>query len=203
LAICRQLAEAMGGTLSLSSEPGQGSTFRVTVPLGWHQSREPSPPPAQPTTVPAPAGVGGGLVLVVDDNTINQVVATAMLSKLGYAPEVVSDGRQAVAAVAHTRYAAVLMDCHMPVMDGYEAAQAIRAGEGAGQRMPIIAMTANVRTEDRDRCLASGMDDHVSKPFTLATLERALSLWTTPSLGLDRPPRATGVPVARSGAPRP
>ena len=190
LAICRQLAEAMGGTLSLSSQPGQGSTFRVTVPLGWHQSSEPSPP-AQPTTVPAPNRGGGGLVLVVDDNTINQMVAAAMLSKLGYAPEVVSDGRQAVAAVARTRYAAVLMDCHMPVMDGYEAVEAIRAREGAGQRIPIIAMTANVRTEDLDHCLASGMDDHVSKPFTLATLERALSLWTTPSLGLDRPPPAT------------
>jgi len=163
----------------------------VTVPLGWHQSREPSPRPARPDP-PGTSDIAGGLVLVVEDNPINQMVATAMLAKLGYKPEVVSDGRQAVAAVARTQYAVVLMDCQMPVMDGYEATQAIRAGEGGGARVPIIAMTANALAEDRERCVASGMDDHLSKPVTQASLERALSLWTT---GASRPqdPKPTTV----------
>ncbi len=132
------------------------------------------------------------MVLVVDDNPTNQMVATAMLAKLGYVSEVVSDGRQAVVAVARTRYAVVLMDCQMPVMDGYQATQAIRAGEGDGARVPIIAMTANALAEDRDRCVAAGMDDHLAKPITRASLERALSLWTTDA-GRSQEPEPTTV----------
>jgi len=116
-------------------------------------------------------------VLVVEDNTTNQMVATGLLSKLGYQPEVVSDGRQAVEAVRRNRYLAVLMDCNMPVMDGFEATLAIRAGEGGAGRVPIVAMTAGAMVGDRDRCLAVGMDDYVSKPVKLAELERALSPW--------------------------
>ncbi|HEV8114818.1 MAG TPA: response regulator [Acidimicrobiales bacterium] len=132
------------------------------------------------------------MVLVVDDNPTNQMVATAMLAKLGYVSEVVSDGRQAVVAVARTRYAVVLMDCQMPVMDGYQATHAIRAGEGEGARVPIIARTANALAEDRDRCVASGMDDHLAKPITRASLERALSLWTTDA-GRSQEPEPTTV----------
>jgi CheY-like chemotaxis protein len=310
LAICRQLAEAMGGTMTLNSSPGRGSTFRVTVPLGrvW-EAAEPPPAPlalaglsvlivddnassraaletqlaawgmgtesvaggaaalarleagpvdvavidaAMPemdgvelvrrlasmperavgnvlllttgrapdaaeaarlgiaATVAKPVGhvelreslvrilAGGppaaararwavattpapparrparGRILIVEDNTTNQMVAMGLVSRLGFDAEVVSNGRQAVEAVAKSTYDAVLMDCNMPVMDGYEATAAIRHIEGAGSRVRIIAMTASALAGDRERCLAAGMDDYVAKPVKLRDLERVL-----------------------------
>ncbi|HTJ75802.1 MAG TPA: response regulator [Acidimicrobiales bacterium] len=143
---------------------------------------EPAGGPRPVVAAAAPVGPGGddrGRILVVEDNTTNQMVATGQLAKLGFRPEVVSNGRQAVEAVARNEYLAVLMDCNMPVMDGYEATLAIRAAEGDGRRVPIVAMTAGAMVGDRDRCLAVGMDDYVSKPVQLAELDRALSRWST------------------------
>jgi CheY-like chemotaxis protein len=120
---------------------------------------------------PAPAI---GRVLIVEDNTTNQMVAMGLISRLGFDAEVVSNGRQAVEAVARSTYDAVLMDCNMPVMDGYEATAAIRHMEGAGSRVRIIAMTASALAGDRERCLAAGMDDYVAKPVKLRDLERVL-----------------------------
>jgi PAS domain S-box-containing protein len=311
LAICRQLAEAMGGTMTLESRPGHGSTFRVTVPLGrvWEAADPPPAPPALAglsalivddnassraaletqlaawgmrtesvagagaalerlaagpvdvalidaampetdgielvrrlasvperaagnvlllttgraieageaarlgiaATVAKPVGhvelreslvrvlAGGpataavaralerkstpaaaadrparGRILIVEDNTTNQMVAMGLISRLGFDAEVVSNGRQAVEAVAKSSYDAVLMDCNMPVMDGYEATAAIRHMEGAGSRVRIIAMTASALAGDRERCLAAGMDDYVAKPVKLRDLERVL-----------------------------
>jgi CheY-like chemotaxis protein len=113
-------------------------------------------------------------VLIVEDNTTNQMVAMGMLSRLGFDAEVVSNGRQAVEAVAKSSYDAVLMDCNMPVMDGYEATAAIRHMEGAGGRVRIVAMTASALAGDRERCLAAGMDDYVAKPVKLRDLARVL-----------------------------
>jgi CheY-like chemotaxis protein len=133
----------------------------------------------RPAAVAPATTTGGrrGRVLVVEDNTTNQMVATGLLAKLGYEPEVVCDGRQAVDAVGRNRYVAVLMDCNMPVMDGYEATLAIRAQEGDGPHVPIVAMTAGAMVGDRERCLTVGMDDYVAKPVKLVELERALSRW--------------------------
>ena len=119
-----------------------------------------------------------GRVLVVEDNTTNQMVAMGLLSRLGFDVEVVSDGRQAVEAVAKTEYVTVLMDCNMPVMDGYAATAAIRHLEAGGRpRVPIVAMTASALVGDRERCLAAGMDDYLAKPVTLQDLDRVLSRW--------------------------
>jgi CheY-like chemotaxis protein len=124
-----------------------------------------------------PDSLAHGLVLVVEDNEVNQLVAREMVTKLGYRVELATDGAKAVAAVAGTVYDAVLMDCHMPVMDGFDATVAIRSLAGSASRVPVIAMTAGVQDEDRQRCLDAGMDDFLTKPVDMLALEDALARW--------------------------
>jgi len=128
-----------------------------------------------------------GRILVVEDNAINQTVAEGLLTRLGYAVDSVSNGMEAVEAFHSTSYAAILMDCHMPVLDGFAATRQIRRQETPGQRIPIIAMTAGALSEDRERCLEAGMDDYVSKPVNAQTLTGVLSSWLkySPSTALD------------------
>jgi CheY-like chemotaxis protein len=123
------------------------------------------------------ARAGGARVLLAEDNAVNQKVAVLLLEKLGYRVDVVHDGAEAVAAVALVPYAAVLMDCQMPVMDGYDATRAIRRDEGSERHTPIIAMTASALAADELRSRESGMDDHVSKPVKLDDLRRTLARW--------------------------
>jgi two-component system, sensor histidine kinase and response regulator len=118
-----------------------------------------------------------GHVLVVEDNSTNQLVAVGILEHLGYTTEVAGNGLEALAALARTAFAAVLMDCHMPEMDGYAATVEIRRDEGETRHTPIIAMTAGVIEGDRERCLAAGMDDYVSKPVNPQALDAALTRW--------------------------
>lgn len=130
----------------------------------------------------APRAVNGAppsapKVLVVEDNVINQKVAAFMLEKRGFSADVVKNGLEAVEAAARLPYAAVFMDCHMPKFDGFQATAMIRSRETAGRRMPIIAMTADVRAGARERCLAMGMDDYLSKPLVNEELDAALRRW--------------------------
>jgi CheY-like chemotaxis protein len=141
----------------------------------------PSAPPIRlaPSTLPArrTTSTSRGLVLVVEDNTLNQLVAEGILGSLGYDVDIVDNGFEALAAVEAKTYAAVLMDCHMPVMDGYAATEEIRRRQAGGRRTPIIAMTAGAMAEDRERCLNVGMDDYVSKPVTAEAVDAALVQW--------------------------
>jgi CheY-like chemotaxis protein/HPt (histidine-containing phosphotransfer) domain-containing protein len=116
-------------------------------------------------------------VLLAEDNPVNREVTLEMLEALGCRVDVVPDGRAAVEAVKAHRYAAVLMDCQMPQMNGYEAASQIRRSETGGRRMPIVAVTAHAMVGDREKALAAGMDDYVTKPVTMAKLARVLRRW--------------------------
>jgi PAS domain S-box-containing protein len=146
------------------------------------------------------------LILLAEDNLINQKVALLQINKLGYALHMVGNGEEAVQAIAADqasgllRYAAVLMDCQMPVLDGFEASSLIRSNEQTtGQHIPIIAMTANAMQGDRERCLAVGMDDYLSKPIQPEHLGRLLLQWAGPALlNIAAPPEGRPVPPAPS-----
>jgi CheY-like chemotaxis protein len=114
-------------------------------------------------------------VLVAEDNLVNQKVAAAMLKRLGYRADLVANGREAVEALGRTSYAAVLMDCQMPLMNGYEATAEIRRGEGPGCHVPIVALTASAIKGDEDRCIAAGMDAYITKPVTVDALGAVLT----------------------------
>jgi hypothetical protein len=180
LMICRQLVTMMGGTIAVESTPGQGSTFSYTTHLLPAIVRTAVDGPEVSSVSEATESRGPRRVLVADDNEINQVVACKFLQKLGHHVEVARNGREAVESLGRTTYDAVLMDCEMPVMDGYEAARSIREGEKTGsRRLPIIAMTGNASLDDVLKCKDAGMDEVVTKPVTLTalrdTLERLLT----------------------------
>jgi PAS domain S-box-containing protein len=173
LTIAQRLVTMMGGRIHVDSEPNRGSDFSIAARFGRSAAAAVTTPSV---TVhrPAPAA-HRGRVLVVDDNAVNLRVATLMLRRMGYQVDEADDGEAAVAAASATRYDAILMDCEMPVMDGYAAAAAIRRlGDGFG-RVPIVALTASVMKADVERALAAGMDSHVAKPIDPTKLEAVMA----------------------------
>ena len=175
LAITRQLVELMGGKISVSSLPGKGSAFSFTVRL---QKGEPQHAPALSE---APKAFDGLRVLIVEDNAVNQMVVWALLKQLGIGARIASSGEEALLLLREpgVMFDIILMDCEMPAMDGYATTEAIRKWESGQQRaaVPVIALTAHAMEEHRQRCLASGMNDHLGKPVTLKKLLEMLQQW--------------------------
>ena len=181
LSISAQLVSLMAGTIGMSSRPGEGSTFWFRIP--YIECETPAAvPAAQPVPEPVPAGSGKIEILVVDDHPMNLKLMQGFIQKLGCTCLIARNGREAIEAWASRPVTAVFMDCQMPVMDGFEATAEIRRLEGGTRHTPIIAMTANALTGDREKCLAAGMDDYMSKPVKLAQLKALIeTLGTQPA----------------------
>jgi signal transduction histidine kinase len=175
LTICSRLTQLMGGTISLESELGKGSTFRVRLPVLVDLVGAPA---HAGTSQPAPTRKAfSGRVLLVEDNVENQALAVLLLRHLGCEVDFALDGRQALSQLQEHKYDLVFMDCHMPNLNGYDATREIRKLERDGEHMTIIALSASVLPEERQKCLDVGMDDYVAKPFSRHDLEHVLERW--------------------------
>jgi signal transduction histidine kinase/DNA-binding NarL/FixJ family response regulator len=215
LTIARQLCEMMGGSIAVTSTQGVGSTFRFEVRLALSQdsvaTAAPDDLPAggerawiaadaltaatEPYEVP---GITGARVLLVEDSPINLEVGVGLLELFGCEVATATNGREALLRRAEEDFALIFMDCQMPDMDGFAAAAEIRRHEAqSGRRTPIVALTAIAVTGDRERCLAAGMDDYMTKPFTPDQIRAMLARWLAPALPLRPAAVAAGPPPQR------
>jgi CheY-like chemotaxis protein len=190
LAVSKQLVELMGGEIGVHTEPGSGSTFWFTTPVGVDGAqpypqdrvrftpevakRSTAPSRLRASTAAAVAGAGTRL-LIADDDPVSQLVLTRQLEARGYDVDVACNGREAIDLHQKSVYSAIFMDCQMPELNGYDATSMIREQEGVETHTPIIAMTASAREADREQCATCGMDDYVAKPLDQVTLDAALA----------------------------
>ncbi len=187
LAISQRLVNMMGGDIRVKSRPGEGSTFEFTITAGIAAAAEPD------AALTSRADFKGLKVLVAEDNKVNQIVTMRMLQRMGCKTELASDGASAISHIEANSYDVVLMDVNMPEVDGLEATRRIRRLPTAQSCVPIVALTASATNEDRNACMAAGMDDYLSKPIEIRALRRALERWGHPRVtgiapdGIDIP----------------
>ena len=197
LAICRRLCEAMGGAIGVESKVGRGSVFSFTIQAAAAATPRPTAEAKRQR-----AGLPPLRLLLAEDDAVNLTVVRGMLEHLGYQADVAVNGLEVLEALNHHTYDVVLLDVQMPVLDGLETARRIRRGASASERPRLIAMTAHAVKGDRERCLAAGMDDYVSKPLKLDQLRAVLERCESPTDDRPEPDResssdAMGDSVAR------
>ncbi|WP_172150151.1 MULTISPECIES: hybrid sensor histidine kinase/response regulator [Pseudomonas] len=176
LAICRQLVDLQGGSLSHESQPGQGSRFQLQVPLALPLPLAAQPAPVSRVQATVARRAEQCTVLVVEDNAINQLVTRGMLLKLGYRVRTADNGAEALEVLRREPVDAVLLDCQMPVMDGFATCRALRNLPGCAE-LPVLAITAHSHSGDREHCLAAGMSDYLAKPVKFEALRGLLHDW--------------------------
>jgi PAS domain S-box-containing protein len=201
LAISRRLVELMGGTIGVHSEPGAGSNFWVVLPFAPSAEVRPGAGVQElPPVAPAAAVRRGLRTLLVEDDPINQEVARALLAAAGHLIDVAENGAEGLRRAEQGAYDLILMDMQMPVMDGLSATVEIRKLSGY-QQVPIIAMTGNAFAEDRQRCIAAGMNDFISKPVNPTLLYERIAAWTRNEAGAPPVPAPPEAPAAPPPAP--
>ena len=178
----------MGGDAGVASREGAGSTFWFTARLAV--SSQVVSLGATETTALARASSDNNRILLAEDNPVNEKVATRTLQRLGYEVDAVGDGRAAVTAWQSGRYDLILMDCQMPVLDGYDATREIRGLEQPGHRVPIVALTAHAMRGDDLKCKEAGMDEHLTKPLDRQVLAQVLEKF----LGARQTPESETIP---------
>lgn len=171
LAICKNLVDLMQGEISFESEERKGTTFKVSIPLKEGQAQGAAE--GELANIER-SDLAGRSILVVDDIRMNQVIVTQMLKKLDITPDLKANGKEALEAVKNKDYELIFMDCRMPEMDGYEATMYLRE---RGFTHPIIALTAGTTIEERQKCIDSGMDDILTKPYTATDIEQIMCKW--------------------------
>ncbi len=183
LAISKQLAQLMGGDIGVNSREGIGSEFWFTVKMQKQYSENYSPVALDTASRVGPTEKNQGSVdkkyriLLAEDNIVNQKVAMGLLKRLGFNADVVSNGQEVLQSLKTISYDLILMDCQMPILDGYETTRMIRTGENYGKDIPVIALTASAMEGDREKCLEAGMNDYIAKPFNRLVLAEKLNLW--------------------------
>ncbi len=183
LTICRQLTALMGGEIEVRSAPGEGAKFAFTVVLGVATARRRRPKRISDLNIPAPTGARPARILVVEDNETNQMVTVAVLERLGHEADVAVNGAEAIDALRRRRYDLVLMDCQMPIMDGFAAARRIRdPGSGVlDHSVPIVALTASAMEGDLQASRDAGMDAHLTKPVQPRLLAETVARHVRPA----------------------
>ncbi len=181
LAISRRLAELMAGSIEVESSPGKGSSFvfSVRLPRATGTPDVPAGPPSAPASEHRPADpkARNQRILLVEDEPVSQMVAEAHLKQLGFEVDLADNGQDALVAIESGDYALILMDCQMPVLDGYETTRRLRRRERG--HLPVIGFTAHAMRGDREKCLAAGMDDYLTKPFRRRDLSAAVHRWAS------------------------
>ncbi|HEX9230876.1 MAG TPA: response regulator, partial [Jatrophihabitantaceae bacterium] len=180
LAISDRLVRLMNGEIGCTPNPGGGSTFWFTAPFALGRPHSPARNDDAVTSTATPKGTaapGAPAILIVEDNETNALILTHMLKLLGYRSDTVSNGADALEAAARETYSTILMDCQMPIMDGFTTTRRLRSRFAGDPRIPIVAITATATTEDQERCLAAGMDDYLPKPIIMDRLGAVLTRW--------------------------